>query len=314
MKLNEFFKFHKAKSKGFEDYEKGNVAFVTNGFTNNGIVGYVMPKKGDKVFNFEGICISAFGEATVQKPPFLPRGNGGSGLLVLEPKENITSEKLFQIAAYINQVHRWRFSYGRMANAQRVKNLEIKISENIKLKNTIIDLIPYYKAPKKSYDKPKISIFNITTFFDLERGQFHALDALKEGKYPTVSRVAYNNGIVGFFDKPKNAKIYPKGSITVATTTGDAFVQLDDFIATDNVVILLPKIKFSLEELFFVAAMINREKWRISYGRQCYKTIFAKTNIFLPVRDGNNIDHEYIKKIVSCSYDFEMIKSYVETN
>ena len=55
--------------------------------------------------------------------------------------------------------------------------------------------------------------------------------------------------------------------------------------------------------------MINKEKWRVSYGRQCYKTVFAKTNIFLPVNERKELDRDYMKKMVSESYNFDFIKS-----
>lgn len=312
MKLSDVFDFKNAKSKGFDDYEAGDVAFVTNGFRNNGIQGFVTPQKNDRVINYDAICISAFCEATVQKPNFLPRGNGGSGLLVLKPKKSMTTDDLFQIAAYINKAHSWKFSYGRMVNEERVKNLEIKIDDTIKVKKSLSQLVPKehkYTTPPKS---SKFASFNITKLFDLHRGDFHALDKLEKGKYPTVSRVAYDNGIVGFYERPKKAKVYPKGTLTVATTTGDAFVQLDDFISTDNVVILIPKVPLNLEEKFYIASMINRERWRVSYGRQCYKAIFSKTNIFLPVKQEDEINYAYMREMVENSYNYPEVKSYIE--
>lgn len=315
MKLIDIFKFHNAKSKGFEEYSAGDIAFVTNGFRNSGVVGYVTPKKGDRVFHFEGISISAFCEATVQKPPFLPRGNGGSGLLVLEPREPMAFEELLKIASCINSVHSWRFSYGRMVNVERVKDLEINLKFKPTFNKTVQEIIPHHKSSSKlEFKNIKFKLFNITNFFTLERGHFHALDRLKEGNYATISRIAEDNGVVGFFSKPKNAKIFPGGTITVATTSGDAFVQLNEFIATDNIVILIPKINFNVEDLFFIACMINRERWRISYGRQCYKTIFSKTNIFMPVNDNNNLDYEYMRTVVSNSYKFSAIKSFLKTS
>jgi hypothetical protein len=313
MKLSCLFKFLNAKSKGFEEYPSGDIAFVTNGFRNNGVVGYVTPLRGDRVFHFEGICISAFCEATVQKPPFLPRGNGGSGLLVLEPRESMALEELMKVASYINSVHGWRFSYGRMVNVERVKDLEINLDFKPHLDKTVQEIIPHHTSSRLEFKNIKFKLFNITDFFTLERGHFHALDRLKEGPYTTVSRVAEDNGVVGFFGKPKNAKAYPGGTITVATTSGDAFVQLNEFIATDNVVILIPKTSFSVEDLFFIACMINRERWRVSYGRQCYKAIFAKTNIFMPVNDDGSLDHEYMRTVVSNSYNFRAVKSFLES-
>ena len=76
--LTKLFTVEKAKSKGFENYEKGDVPFITNGIGNNGVQGFVKPNETARVFTIDAICVSAFCEATVQKAPFLPRGNGGS--------------------------------------------------------------------------------------------------------------------------------------------------------------------------------------------------------------------------------------------
>lgn len=315
MILEDLFKFHHAKSKGFEEYENGDIAFVTNGLANNGIIGYVNPKNSDRVFHFNGICISAFCEATVQRDNFLPRGNGGSGLLVLEPKNKMSFDELVQVASCINVSHMWKFSYGRMVNAERAKKLEIWLDKDMRPKNKISDMIKDKRTEiKHTRMVTKFKAVNITEFFELERGQFHAIDRLAKGKYPTISRVAYDNGIVGFFEKPRNAEVYPKGMITIATTTGDAFVQLDNFIATDNVVILIPKQKMSLGCLLFIASMINREKWRVSYGRQCYKTVFAKTNIFLPIKENGDLDNECMNEISSNSYNFKGIEAYITSS
>jgi hypothetical protein len=88
--IDDLFIPHTAKSVGFERYAPGDVVYVTNGFRDNGVLGFVKPKAGDRVFKFRGLAVSAFCEATVQIPPFIARGNGGSGLLVLEPKQTLT--------------------------------------------------------------------------------------------------------------------------------------------------------------------------------------------------------------------------------
>lgn len=313
MKIEDVFNFRNAKSKGFEDYEGGDIPFVTNGFRNNGVQGYVNPKRGDRLFTYEAICLSAFCEATVQSPPFLARGNGGSGLLVLEPKTALTNAQLMEIAAYINKAHRWKFSYGRMVNDERVKHLEIRYSNTPPQRVTLKQLLPKVERQKPIQQHPTFVPINITKLFDLLRGDFHAIDKLEEGKFATVSRVAYDNGIVGFYEKPRGAKVYAKGTITVATTSGDAFVQTDDFISTDNVLILKPKRSFTLEDLYFIANMINRERWRVSYGRQCYKAIFSKTNIYLPVMKDGSLDHDYMKNIVSNAYNFKRVKQHLAT-
>jgi hypothetical protein len=117
------FDIKKAKSKGFESYDTGETPFITNGIGNNGVQGFIIPNDNDRVFKNDSICISAFCEATVQKAPFLPRGNGGSGLSVLIPKNKMELDELFFYASYINHVYSWRFSYGRMITLDRLKDM-----------------------------------------------------------------------------------------------------------------------------------------------------------------------------------------------
>jgi len=132
-KINKFtniesvFTVTNAKSKGYSAYDEGNVPFISNGKLNNGIIGYVTPYENDKVFKSKGICISAFCEATIQNPPFLPRGNGGSGLIVLTPVLKMSDELLIFYAAYINKYCNWVFSYGRMVTMDRLKKIQLPI-------------------------------------------------------------------------------------------------------------------------------------------------------------------------------------------
>lgn len=143
--------------------------------------------------------------------------------------------------------------------------------------------------------------FTSQQIFDLERGNFHSIADLDAGKYVTISRIGTDNGFVGFFDKPEKAKIWQAGIITVSTVTGDAFLQPTFFIATDNVVLCVPKQEFShlsLASLFFITWALNTAKWRYSYGRQCYKTKFAGTEFFLPVTDSGVLDEPVMEAMV----------------
>ena len=89
------------------------------------------------MFKKQGICLSSFCEASVPEIPFLPRGNGGSGLVVLMPKENMMEEELYFYASQLN-MFRWRFSFSRMLIGRRIENLELvtykKLSFEIKEK------------------------------------------------------------------------------------------------------------------------------------------------------------------------------------
>jgi hypothetical protein len=206
------------------------VPFVSNGFYNNGVVGFVTPINGERTFTGRAICVSAFCEATVQEPTFLPRGNGGSGMVVLIPEEEMNKEELFYYAAQINK-QRWRFSFGRMANPDRIKKLEIDDYTGINLK--------YSKIEKELLPKPKIknvlqfeAIKNIkiNNMFKIVRGKGKYLINLEEGKTPLVSARNFENGIIGYVNLPP---MFKAPAITVERVTGSAFVQLRDFGSVD---------------------------------------------------------------------------------
>ena len=49
-KLSSLFNSHIARSHSYKSYDMGATAFVSNGLSNNGVLGYVQIKSSDKVF------------------------------------------------------------------------------------------------------------------------------------------------------------------------------------------------------------------------------------------------------------------------
>jgi hypothetical protein len=127
VKLESLFGFDAARSHGVADYEPGIVPFVTSTLLNNGVVGYVTPMVGDKVFEGPVLSISGLGDATVQLGRFLPKGNGGDSLTICTPLEPMTVYELVSVAAAFNALHAWRFSYGRKCSTNRLRPLQLPI-------------------------------------------------------------------------------------------------------------------------------------------------------------------------------------------
>ena len=309
----DLFNIYTANSKSIVEYSSGCIPFVSNGFYNNGVLGYVDPYPSDRVFKGGTISVSAFCEAVVQKEDYLPRGNGGSGLIVLEPKANMDYLRLNGYAAIINNALKWKYSYGRMVTKGRFSKESIPntdfsciIPPNV---NDIIASIEKKQKILKCEIASPLCRIPITDIFDLQHGSFHSIEALSIGSLPTVSRIDSNNGVVGLYDAPDDAEVFKSLTITVSTVSGDTFVQLENFIATDNVVICKPKIKLKTETVFFIALSLNLEKWRWSYGRQCYKNKFAKTEIYLPMQNGC-IDELAIKKFITRQWGWNYIKQF----
>lgn len=133
-KITALFEVINAKSKGYDAYDKGTVAFVSNGFYNKGILGYVDSYEDDRLFEAGCISVSAFCEAIVQDEVFVARGNGGSGLTILKPKFKMDNDVLQIYASYINNFCKWRFSYGRMVSVQRLSKVFVPdLSEAYKI-------------------------------------------------------------------------------------------------------------------------------------------------------------------------------------
>ncbi len=154
--------------------------------------------------------------------------------------------------------------------------------------------------------------FRITEIFSLKRGDFHSISELDVGSLSTISRISTDNGCTGFYDPPDGVTIWPARTITVSTVTGDTFIQPCPFMATDNVVlcVLRPKYKsLRLSSLLFIQAMMNHVKWRYSYGRQCYKTKYAKTEIWLPIDECGLLNEDHMARMVQQANHWRIVKA-----
>lgn len=299
MIVSDLFKPHVAKSHAFKRYDIGNAAFVTNGVANNGVQGFVKPLHGDSVFEFEGICLSAFCEATVQSPPFICRGNGGSGLIVLEPKAEIDTRRLLFYASYFNRYTRWRFSYGRMVTKERAAQLKIPES-NIKISGiSTANFLPEKNKPSNDLLNFKYGFVPLISLFGLKSGDYHNAGNLPDGEIPLVSCAEKNNGVMKFVSVPKN-KMY-ENVLTIAYNGQPLTTKYHPykFATKDDVAVCIPKQRFKTTTLIFIQFIINMEQWRFSFGRKCYKEKLSCMYLNVPITETGKIDENAIEKLVS---------------
>ncbi len=301
MNLIQVFSIHYGQQELYnkENLDSGSALLVSSQGVDNGCYGFFDINAKYKPPFITVPRTGSIGEAFVQMYSCAVDGN----CLVLEPRRELPIEYFFYIALQI-RMQKWRYRYGRQITPDRIAQLEVISPEDFKVDISYEYLAHtlYPKTSQYSYNSENVSqtrIFQIDELFDPQRGHFHAIDMLEEGIFPTVSRVSDNNGVVGFYNKPTKAKVFPKGIITVSTVTGDAFIQQMPFIATDNVVMCIPKRPLRISTLLYIVTLLNKVKWRYSYGRQCYKGNFQKTVLSLPVINDDVINEDYIERLVT---------------
>ena len=311
-RIDDLFNIHRARSDIFSRYEPGNVPYVGNGLSDNAVVGLVKPLKTDKVFDFAGVVVSAFCEASVQVPPFVACGRAGNGLVVLEPKERMTVSQLAFFAAYINLAVRWRFSWYWQTTSDRLKRLLIPDSAPPNIVFGVGDLMPKLSKPQPSDNQPDFRDVALGSIYALEAGYYHSVGHLPSGTVPIVSCGDLDNGVCGYFDITQHVYDH-KITIAFNGATLSAKYHPYRFAAKDDVAVCTPKKPLRLTTQLFIQVMLGRERWRFSYYRKCYKEKLERVTVQLPMLMGE-IDEEAIENVMKSTPYWDFLKARLHAN
>lgn len=287
------------------ELDSGEIPLVSCGETNNGVIGnYNIPP--DRTYS-HCLTIAYNGKPLLTK--FHPyRFGAKDDVGVLIPKNEMKDTTLLYIATVLSR-ETWRYSYGRKCYSNKIPmlNIPVPISHDMEIDEAWIEnLFPRKIAsfiPKKSGGNISVNHLSwqeirLASLFDLDRGDFNSYGEFPSGQELIVSRSAENNGVAGHFAPPEKARRFPLGIITVSTVTGDAFVQLHEFFASDKVVLCVPKMPMRPSTLFFIAFAINHQRWRYSYGRSCFERTLSFASIDLPIQSDGTIHEEVMEQIV----------------
>lgn len=144
--------------------------------------------------------------------------------------------------------------------------------------------------------------FKISDYFEvlLSSGDLK-IDDCELGEIPLVSSGASNNGVVGYIDKAGDGKaqIFKSNSITVDMFC-NAFYQNKDFYAVSHgrVNILYPKFEFNKFIGLFICSIINKEKFKFSYGRAVYSSEISRMVLKLPSTISGSPDWNFMEKYI----------------
>ncbi len=154
--------------------------------------------------------------------------------------------------------------------------------------------------------------FKISEIFNTYTGGDLIINTIQEGEIPVISHTAVNNGIKIYSTKIEGQKMFNcEKTISLADRgTFFAAVQKYDFYIGTRVKALEFKDgKHSESILQFIATVINHEKFRFCYGRNCTNGLDDLV-IKLPEKN-EEVDYEIIEKYMnSLSGDVSDIPDY----
>lgn len=119
----------------------------------------------------------------------------------------------------------------------------------------------------------------------------------EENTIPFVSRTEMNNCVDGFAVNNGLENIEPGNAIIVGDTTATVSYQKEAFITGDHIVVIRAEWLNEYTGLYIVT-LLNKEKFRYSYGRAFLKDTIYNTKLKIPFNSNGNPDFEYMEKFI----------------
>lgn len=305
------------------ELSENGINFISRGSTNNGFVAKVSPYDDTEPFS-EGLITVTMGgsyllASFVQPSPFYTAQN----IKVLTPKVHMDlSVKLFYCAAI--QHNRFRYhSHSREANSTFDDILVPDITE-------VPTWVPTYyfdNVKNDRIDDKEISLntsrwnwFRYDEIFEIHKGFYNKKPENHTGNnIPFIGAIDNNNGVSEYYDvqdveeasktgddnnAPLSEKIFEGNCITVSNngSVGYAFYQAKPFTCTHDVNPLYLHSKWNQELnpyiALFLCSLIEKERYRWTYGRKWRPKRMPSSLIKLPVDNTGNPDWQFMEDYI----------------
>lgn len=299
------------------------INFISRGSTNNGFIAKVKPYNETKPFPAGLITVTMGGSyllaSFVQPSPFYTAQN----IKVLTPKNNMDlATKLFYCTAI--QHNRFRYhSHSREANSTFD---DIPVPEVSEIPSWIskfnIGIINGDKINTNSIVLNTLDWrwFRYDEIFDIRKGFYNKKPEDNTGHdIPFIGAIDNNNGVSEYYDLrdieeasktgddknvPLDEKIFKGNCITVSNngSVGYAFYQTKDFTCTHDVNPLYINKKWNKELNpfigMFLCSLIEKERYRWTYGRKWRPKRMPSSMIKLPVDASGNPDWQFMEDYI----------------
>lgn len=293
-----------------EEKGPGPYPYVTTAATNNGVDGYYnyWTEKGG-VITVESACM---GYATFQQNNF----SASDHVEILTPKFDLTEEVALFIVTLINNEN-YRYSYGRKCNQNKIKEMQIRVplnddgSINTHYIEEIMKNLHHKKIKTNNNSGNEINvdewkdyrldeICNITYGVNLEVVNCEECSNNSLNAIPFVSRTENNNGISTYVVQDDNTP-NPPNTISVAGggSVLSTFYQENEYYSGRDLFYLETKEPTTKYAKLFLCTIIEKNKYKYSYGRQANKTM-KDLILKLPSIDGKpdwDFMDQYMRKL-----------------
>lgn len=297
--------FDLSKMEPSDQYDA--IDFISRNSNNNGCVAKVARFNDIEPYQPGVITVTMGGTyllaSFVQQHPFYTAQN----IKVLTPIEPMSLEMKLMYCASI-QKNRFRYhSHAREANST-FNNLLVPSLEEMKqimnkMNCDVLKVEETYKRRSLSYnvslsDTKKWRYFSLSKLFSIVKGKRLTTADQIEGDIPYIGAIDSNNGVSAYIGNTEH--LHSGNTITVSYngSVGQAYYQPVQFWATDDVNVLYPNFEMNVYRAMFIITMIEKEKYRFSYGRKWQALIMKETKIKLPIEKNGEPDWNYIENFI----------------
>ena len=279
------------------------INFVSRTSKNNGVSAKIQALSSTPPFSKGMITVSCGGsvlETFLQPEDFYT----GYHVMCLQEKYNMTEQEKLLYCTFIKS-NKYKYSYGRQAN-KTLSDIKIPDLSFVRKKLLKIDI----KQPtskellnvKKDIDIFSWKYFKINKIFSyFEKGKCGNASSLKNGNdIDYIGAKKDNNGLmrtVCYDDK-----LISNGNCIVLIGDGQGSVgyslyQNKSFIGSTTLTMAYNK-KLNKYNAMFLVSILDKEKFRYSFGRKYGKTVIEKSKIKLPATKDGNPDWQFMEDYI----------------
>lgn len=322
--IDEIFDVKRVEGKPINNYENGNIPYVTTSSENNGVTNFVNAIESD--ISKRAISVDPVGGTTFYHDyDFVGRGFSGSSINLLY-NYNLNSLNSKFVCSAIEKVSKVKASYGIHFNGNRLRSAKVLLpsdengNPNWKYMTDFIKKLEHETASKAleyiyiyiyiyklaickeleySLESREWEVFNLDQVFNLiQRGRRLTRRDQIEGNVPYISSTGLNNGLDNFIGNTDKVRVF-NDCLTIANSgsVGATFYQQYEFIGSDHITAL--KMDKATENIYlFLATKLKNLQNKYSFNREINDRRIRRERIMLPSKEGKP-DYDFMNKYIA---------------